>query len=1164
MKTRTIPSGFRFAVLSLLLTLSLDARAQDAEIVLLLGKAEVRDSAQGQWRPATLQQKIAAGTFLRTGDGSQAALLLRDQTQVRLNAASTLQVSGVAVAGEGTTLQLVQGRMWAQAKQSFTGLLRSFTGVVSRAVLTTRAPLRVTTPTATVGIRGTDWEVSVDPAGTTTVTVLSGEVEVSNELGQVAVGPNEQATAERGKAPVKTLLTNARDRVQWVTAYRPAPRRWVPSPPAPLNGAVASIESGDYAAALPVLEREAKTSPQAALLLADLYIFFGRAADAIALLQPAARDGAGDPAATALQARALMVAGRTDEARTLLAAGAARPSGGDREVKLAQADLARLDGDGATALRLFSEVATAYPQSHEAWFGVGRVENEKENTGPARVALDEAIRLAPDTPGYPGERAALEALGSNLGTSRAAFAEALRRQPDDYLALTGLGVVQLKAGETDQALESFLKAGVIEPRFARAQLYVGVAYYQLGNRARAIESVRKAAELDPKDPLPWVVLNLIHGDALELRASIDAAREAQVRMPYLKSLNQILNDQKGSASVGASLAAQGMEEWARTYATDSYNPYWAGSALFLADRYATGFNKNTELYKGFLLDPSVFGASNRFSSLVATPGHYGSIGVRGQTGDFRQSSLIGSINGLSTAIVPIAYSLIADLAEGRAEPNTFQARGNNFTLGLGARPTHALGVFYFGTQTDVDGHFSGPAVPNAIGLPDDRLRQTSSRHDVGFGYRIGPTNQVLFKIGEGRQGTRLAGGLLDPVTNQQLIALTGGVLGQFAPRLDNYDADTRQTDAQLRHAFDLTPRVRMAWGYEQGDETRTLNYTRTYSHAFVPLFAPYRDLLMPRREFRSSDFYVSAKARPVDALELQLDVANQRFRANSRLDRSQEFFGLFTTPTTTTERDDFNEWNHRVGLRFSPAAGHQLRTVYQRWRRPVGTGTLGQTDTLGVPVEDRLVDTGGLMHRTRLQYDWQAADTLYLQAFADERRVTNLQSVSAGLFRLFGVTELDSLRTRKPVFAEPYDELERTPVFGEGRVSSGGLGANWLLSRELTLAARYTQSASRNTGAGFSGNSVPFIPKHYTNLAVFWQARARWLVGVSSTYRSERFSDEANTLRLTGGWNFGLRSYWETDDKRWSVEAVLNNLHADKSSAFEQHARFVISAIYRF
>ncbi len=41
-------------------------------------------------------------------------------------------------------------------------------------------------------------------------------------------------------------------------------------------------------------------------------------------------------------------------------------------------------------------------------------------------------------------------------------------------------------------------------------------------------------------------------------------------MPHVKSLNQVAVDRKGSANVGNTLAAWGLEDWARSYAQDSY------------------------------------------------------------------------------------------------------------------------------------------------------------------------------------------------------------------------------------------------------------------------------------------------------------------------------------------------------------------------------------------------------------------------------------------------------------------------------------------------------------------------------------------------------------------------------------------------------------------
>jgi hypothetical protein len=180
------------------------------------------------------------------------ALLLKDQTQIRVNQQSLLTFASADDAEPETKLDLLQGRIWAQVKRA----LRATTALVqSRTQLRV---LRLNTPVATIGIRGTDWDVEVGENGKTMVTALSGEIEMSNEFGSVSIGANEQATAEAGKAPLKRFLSDASDRVQWVTAYRPAPRRWVKTPPAALVPAVEAIETGDYSSALKRLETQAR------------------------------------------------------------------------------------------------------------------------------------------------------------------------------------------------------------------------------------------------------------------------------------------------------------------------------------------------------------------------------------------------------------------------------------------------------------------------------------------------------------------------------------------------------------------------------------------------------------------------------------------------------------------------------------------------------------------------------------------------------------------------------------------------------------------------------------------------------------------------------------------------------------------------------------------
>lgn len=1110
------------------------AWAYDAEVVSVIGKGEARATVREDWRPASVRQKLDAGSFVRTGDVSQMALLLKDQTQLRLNQNSMLQIKEVSLSGAPTKLEMTQGRAWTQSKR--------------KAVSIKREPVvTIQTPSATAAIRGTDWELVVDKDGVTTLTVLSGEVEFYNEQGRLSVRPNEQARAEPGKAPTKLLLTNARERVQWVTAYRPQPRRWLRQVPAGLEPTVAAIEAGSYADALAALEGKA-TSADSALLLADLDLFLGRAGDAIQLLTP----HAGDPRAAALLVRAYLVDDQAAAAhRQLQSALAKQPN--DVELLLAQGELARIDGDAPGALAAFRAAIAAQANQAEGWFGLGRVEAEREAVKAGRTALGQAIALNPAGPGYRGELATLETFANAFAVADKNFAEALAQQPDDYVALTGLGILRLKQGQPDAALEAFLKAGVLEPRFARGAMYTGVAYYQLGNQQRAVEMFHRAAELDPKDPLPHMMLSLVEADRMAFGAAIAEAQQAAELMPYLKSLNQLLNDQKGNANVGAALAQFGLEEWAQAYAYNAYTPYWAGSHLFLADRYSGSYNKNSELFQGFLSDPSVFGASNRFNSLLASPGHYATLGGRLVGQDIQERNLSGVLNGYSVSHIPLAYYLGVDRAQVRPDEDQLSAEGGNLTLGLGAKPSHELGLFLFNNAASIDAHTNNPAA----GLPDSALAYDSRRIDIGANYKLSPDSQLWFKTGSGSEDIKLRGNVYDAATIGAINALLGTSLSPTG-NINAYASKTDQSDWQLRHTFDIGPAYQFSWGLEYGRQDKP------FYDEFG--FGAIRTALARETKHESKQLYVSSRFKPSKDLLLAVGLSyidlTKRFENRDLIDIGG---GYFVNARATVRDDrDIDEWNPQLGLAWHPVAGQTLRLAAQKWRRPVGVNSLAPTDTAGIPLDDRLVATGGEFKRVRAQYEWEPDAKTFLQGFLDHKKVHNLTDPKGLLVADLRLEDLERLRNRNRLSPQALDYWEATPEFGEAEVDSVGFAVNRLLSNSLSANLRYHYNDSQNTGAAFRGNKVPWLPRHMFSVGADWLPAARWHLGATLTYRSARFADEANSQRLAAGWNLGLRSYWEDAAKRWSIEAIVENLYSDKASTTTRSPVLGMQALYRF
>ena len=109
-------------------------------------------------------------------------------------------------------LGLEAGAIWARAERGGEGLT-------------------VETPAAAAAIRGTDWSMTVDGAKTSLI-VLEGTVELSNEFGSVSVAGGEGAVATIGQAPTKIVIVDPDDREQMLfyLSLRNA-FNWMPASP---------------------------------------------------------------------------------------------------------------------------------------------------------------------------------------------------------------------------------------------------------------------------------------------------------------------------------------------------------------------------------------------------------------------------------------------------------------------------------------------------------------------------------------------------------------------------------------------------------------------------------------------------------------------------------------------------------------------------------------------------------------------------------------------------------------------------------------------------------------------------------------------------------------------------------------------------------------------
>ena len=1102
-RTRCIASGFLWMV-CICAAYAADP-AVDAQIVSVQGKGESRAATETSWREAVVRQVLKSGAAVRTLDASRMAVLLADQTQVRLAPNSVVEIRQV---GDGaalaTQLQQNSGRTWSQSKNI-------------------PDKLTVQTPTALAAIRGTDWELVVDEDGTSTLTVLSGEVLLSNEQGTVAIGTGEQGRAQKGVAPVKTIVLDPRDRVQWVSSFVVDLKRYPDL--ARFPNVAAPFTSNDMAAAHSTVQQLAQQTDapaSAALLLSDFSVQAGDFNAAIhTLVQGAARYPA-DERFDVWRARLHLVRDEVPAARAALAAAHHRKPQ-STELMLAEGELERLEGNATKATAAYQAAIDINPDTARAWHGLGVIQTEREDVAPARTSLTRALLLDPSGVGFLAELGTLEAFADELNAARSAFQQALMERPDDFVALTGLALVELKAGNTDAATQHLLAGTLIEPRYARAQTLLAIAYYQQGRTRDALFALSRARALDPKDPLPDLYQSVIHNDLLQPGDALVSARKALALLPYLKSLNQIANDQKGGANLGSALAAFGLEDWARSYAQDSYSPFWAGSHLFLADRYSGDFNKKSELFQGFLSDPTLFGASNRFSTLVAKPGHYGSLGVRYNTSaDFTLSEPTLNLNGYANNALPFAYFVEVMRAQARPGQMAIDASATTYTVALGARPSHALGLFVYANAFDAD------IVSGLAQYVKQNIVGRNERIDAGAHYRFGPESQAWLKVGKGTETSRA-----DTITSVLIET------SEFT-NCSCFETHPEQRDFQWRHTFATTDSQEWSWGMESARMAK--NYTQInekFLHSGVGIIPA--DIVLLQEENHSDDLWFSSRIKAKEGLNFQFDLARQHFVIARDIDTTR--YNQAPPRILYAEDDDRVYLAPRWGASIAMGGGATLRYAWQRWLRPASFNTLSPVATVGIPVDDSMLNPGGRLARWRMQLDWERSADRFVTAFVDHREMDNLTSSLEGVVNKRPDTaNLNRVRQGALSNLAAPDQLEATPVFSRGTVSSVGATVNQVLTRTLAGYLGYGNSNSENTSVQYKGNAIPYLPQHRATVGLTWTGVQRMLLSGQAVWRSERFADEANLTALRSGWDMSLRVHWETMNKRWAVDGYVVNL----------------------
>jgi len=193
--------------LALMLLAAPLAQAQDAgSVERVSGTASIVDAAN-QARPVRTGETVRAGETISTENGAEVMVKMKDDSMMLLRPNSQLKVAEFRYENKPTD---------GVFASLFKGTVRAVTGLIGKS---RPSSVRLATPTATVGIRGTDFELAIVPEGSsdgragTYNYVYDGGTSLQIASGQsIAVAPEQTGLAVDNPRPGEEPLQLLRER----------------------------------------------------------------------------------------------------------------------------------------------------------------------------------------------------------------------------------------------------------------------------------------------------------------------------------------------------------------------------------------------------------------------------------------------------------------------------------------------------------------------------------------------------------------------------------------------------------------------------------------------------------------------------------------------------------------------------------------------------------------------------------------------------------------------------------------------------------------------------------------------------------------------------------------------------------------------------------------
>jgi hypothetical protein len=165
-----------------------------AAISTMKGLVMVKPVGSRKYIPAYKGQMLKNGEWVKTKDRVFVAIVFLDGSNIKIQQKTEVKITSYRMTAKDlkTNLEMSKGQAWSNVADQGAG-----------------GEFTITTPTAVASVKGTEFDLAFDEdSGESILTVLSGEVAFSNELGNLIAGAMEAASASKDSGPSKRKINS--------------------------------------------------------------------------------------------------------------------------------------------------------------------------------------------------------------------------------------------------------------------------------------------------------------------------------------------------------------------------------------------------------------------------------------------------------------------------------------------------------------------------------------------------------------------------------------------------------------------------------------------------------------------------------------------------------------------------------------------------------------------------------------------------------------------------------------------------------------------------------------------------------------------------------------------------------------------------------------------